>query len=765
MTYLEDRAALAARTDLRGRDFCHALSQRTDEWLAGLFEAAADGVTGAIALVAAGGYGRGQLAPGSDLDVWLLHADQPGIASVADRLWYPVWDTGLQLGHAVRTVRQALALAADDLDTATALLALRPIAGDGDLAAELAERARQQWRKRWKRWLPELTRRASARHAASGEVAFLLEPDIKDGRGGLRDVHALDWAGVAAPVLLEGDSDALADAHDVLLDARVELHRATGRATDRLVLERQDEVAAALGFGDADELMAGIAGAARTISWIGDEAWGRARSAAGGPLGRVFRRDRPVGEGLVLRDGQVHVDTAVEVSAVTLLRAAASAAWAETRIDRASLDRLAAGVKPLDGAWPDGARDALVELLAAGHRAIPVLEALDQRRLIERILPEWSTVRSRPQRNAYHRFTVDRHLCEAAANAATLTARVARPDLLLVGAWLHDIGKGIPERDHTDAGVELVAGIARRMGFGTADVDVLTGLVRHHLLLADAATRRDIEDDATVAVVAAATETIPFLELLEALTEADSLATGSSAWSPWKADLVAQLTARVAHVLRGGAASDIPRRDFPSADVLRLAAAGEIVVRGEGDTLTVVARDRPGLFSQVSGALSLSGLDVLAADADSDDDGTAMSQFRVEAKEGGDVDWTRVTERVRQAVEGDLPVEERLAARVRQPGGVRAKAAAAPRTHVHVDNHASGSATVVEVRAPDDAGVLYRITRAMAALGLDIRHAKVQTLGHEVVDAFYVRGPGGGKVTGDGDVHAVERAILDALAG
>src|SRR3546814_784667 len=208
-----------------------------------------------------------------------------------------------------------------------------------------------------------------------------------------------------------------------------------------------------------------------------------------------------------------------------VLRSAAAAASADTRIHRASLDRLAAAQQPMPEPWPDDARQALSDLLLAGHRAIPVIEALDEMGLWTQVLPEWRAVRSKPQRNAYHRFTVDRHLLEAAANAASLVARTDRPDLLVLGALMHDIGKGYPG-DHTEVGIELLGTIGPRLGFPPADVAVLQAMVRHHLLLPDVATRRDLDDPETVRSVAEALGDRRTLGLLGALTEADSVATG-----------------------------------------------------------------------------------------------------------------------------------------------------------------------------------------------------------------------------------------------
>ena len=196
-----------------------------------------------MALLAVGGYGRAELAPQSDIDVLLLHTGVKDIGAIAEAIWYPIWDEGLKLGHSVRTPKEALALAADDLDTATSLVTVRHLAGDASLSADLADRALALWRKRARRWLAEISTRVRTRQAEAGEVAFLLEPDLKEGRGGLRDVHAIRWAELAQTVMLEGDDATLEANNDVLLDARVELHRITKRPGDRLLLEEQDEVA------------------------------------------------------------------------------------------------------------------------------------------------------------------------------------------------------------------------------------------------------------------------------------------------------------------------------------------------------------------------------------------------------------------------------------------------------------------------------------------------------------------------------------------
>jgi [protein-PII] uridylyltransferase len=695
------------------------------------------------------------------------------VQAVAAAVWYPLWDSRLKIGHAVRTVKEAMALAGDDLHTATSLLDVRLVAGDPELARDLAERAAAQWRARSSKWLGALGEAVAGRHKAAGEVAFLLEPDLKEGRGGLRDVHALRWAESAHRILLPGDDAALGAAHDVLLEARVELQRRTGKPADILLLQEQDGVAAALGDRDADVLMGRVATAARAIAWTSDEAWDRIHSSLRGPRGRVVGTDRPLGPALVLREGTVELAPGADPGAdpSLVLRAAAAAAGAGVRLGRTTLDRLAAAAPSPGDPWPDEARHALVGLLGSGAKAIPVLEALDQKGLLVRTVPEWAPVRHRPQRNAYHRFTVDRHLWEAAAAAAGLADRVSRPDLLVVGAWLHDLGKGYAgtaghDDDHSVAGAAVVEGLTTRMGFPPGDVAALVALVRHHLLLADAATRRDLDDPATASAVAEAVGDPGTLELLHALTEADGAATGQAAWSPWKAGLVGDLVRRVAAALSGAPPVAV---EFPGPAHLALAdrarETGEAVLDTRGRWLTVAAPDRPGLFCRVAGALAVHGLDVLSARAWSGEDGVAVEDFRVEPVLGGEPAWPEVEEGLRKALNGRVSIEARLAERAKAYASRARMASAVPTpTQVSVTNDASDTSTVVEVRAPDRIGTLYRITRALADLELDIRHAKVSTLGPEVVDVFYVVGASGAKITDVDHVAEIERSVTFELS-
>ena len=764
MTPQLDRLVLLQDTSRRGAAFCGLLSEKVDLWLQQLWENAGGPATGA-ALVAVGGYGRSELSPGSDIDVYLLYEPKTPVSALAESIWYPIWDEGIKLGHAVRTVKETLALASDDLDTATAILSTRHIAGDPKLAEELAVKGDELWRKRSKRWLDEMDVRVRSRHEESGEVAFLLEPDLKNGRGGLRDVHAITWAERAGMSLLPGDHETIIEAYEVVLSARVELQRRTGRHSDVLLLEEQDAVSAALGFDDADVFMRALSTAARTIAWVSDELWFRVRSSLDGPTRRKLHRDEKALVGVIVRDGSVALAAGAEPAndPYLVLRVAVTAARNDARIERTTLDRLAES-KPLTTPWSEEARRLFVELFLAGRPAVQVVETLDQRGLWEPIFPEWSVIRCRPQRNAYHRFTIDRHLCEAAANSAVLVDRVDRPDLLVVGTLLHDIGKGRPG-DHTDVGVELIAEIAPRMGFDEGDTLILQQMCRHHLLLPDTATRRDLSDDGTISFVAESVGTLTCLRLLDALTEADSLATGTAAWGSWKAELVGVLVDRVGHVLSGGSVADATDSGFPTSHQRDLLAQRRRIIEAVDDQIVVISPDRPGLFSRVAGVLSLNGLPVLEAAAHSAENQMALEQFRVQSNFDSEIPWDRVIRDLEKALDGRLALAARLEERSKTYRRPRRLPGLVTHPEVIVDNGLSHEATVLEVRAPDGVGVLWRITRALHELDLDITSAKIQTIGTDAVDSFYVRDSEGRKITDHDYLGEIRRSLLYSLEG
>ncbi|MFE9839377.1 [protein-PII] uridylyltransferase [Streptomyces sp. NPDC005551] len=777
-----------------------ALAELTDEWLTGLFDAGAADLRG-VSLVAVGGYGRGELSPRSDLDLLLLHdgGDSRRIAALADRIWYPVWDLGLALDHSVRTPAEARRTAGEDLKVQLGLLDARHLAGDLGLTAGLRTAVLADWRNQAPKRLPELQELCAERAERQGELQYLLEPDLKEARGGLRDATAL--RAVAASWLADAPREGLADARRRLLDVRDALHLATGRATDRLALQEQDQVAAELGLLDADALLRQVYEAARVISYASDVTWRevgrvlrsravrpRLRAMLGGAKPATERS--PLAEGVVEQDGEVVLARAArpERDPVLPLRAAAAAAQSGLPLSLHAVRRMAAVAGPLPTPWPAEAREQLVTLLGSGRPTVDVWEALEADGLITRLLPDWERVRCRPQRNAVHIWTVDRHLIETAVRASELARRVGRPDLLLVAALLHDIGKGWPG-DHSVAGEIIAKDVAARIGFDRAEVAVLATLVRHHLLLVETATRRDLEDPATVRSVAEAVGSQGTLELLHALTEADALATGPAAWSSWRASLVADLVKRVSAVLAGDAPEE-PEDAAPTAEqerlaieafrtggpVLTLHAQTETPAEEEpagdpeplGVELLIAVPDQPEVLPAVAGVLAMHRLTVRTAELRALDLSASVQgsvlllNWRVAAEYGSLPQATRLRADLVRALEGSLDIAGRLAER--DAAYPRRRGTVAPPARVTVAPAASRHATVIEVRAHDAPGLLHRIGRALEKANVRVRSMHVSTLGANAVDAFYVTGPDGAPLPGE-EAATVARALEETLRG
>lgn len=772
-----------------------ALADLTDQWLAGLFTAGSQGARG-VSLVAVGGYGRAELSPRSDLDLLLLHdgSNPDAVAALADRLWYPVWDLGLALDHSVRTSAEARRTASEDLKVQLGLLDARHLAGDLGLTTALRTQVLADWRNQAPRRLPALRELCEERAERHGELQYLLEPDLKEARGGLRDATAL--RAVAASWLADAPREGLADARRRLLDVRDALHLTTGRATDRLALQEQDQLAAELGLPDADALLRQVYEAARIMAYAGDVTWRavgrvlrsramrpRLRAMLGG--GKPTPERSPLAEGVVEHDGEVVLARAARPARdpVLPLRAAAAAAQAGLPLSPHAVRRMAAGVRPVPTPWPAEAREQFVTLLGSGRPTVQVWEALEAEGLVNSLLPDWERVRCRPQRNAVHLWTVDRHLIETVVRASAFTRRVHRPDLLLVAALLHDIGKGRPG-DHSVAGESIARDVAARIGFDPHDVTVIATLVRHHLLLVETATRRDLEDPATVRAVADAVGTQGTLELLHALTEADALATGPAAWSSWRAFLVADLVGRVSAVLSGEEPAD-PAEAAPTAEherlALQAAATGKPVLAlraqdqppaaptGDPEPLSaellIAVPDRTGVLPALAGVLAVHRLTVRTAELRTMDlpDGTALLlDWRVAAEYGSLPQAARLRADLVRALDGSLDIAGRLAER--DAAYPRRRGVVPPPPRVTVAPAASRHATVIEVRAQDAPGLLFRIGRALEDAAVQVRSAHVSTLGANAVDAFYVTGFEGAPLSLE-EAVAVARKLEEALRG
>ena len=539
-----------------------------------LCTAAYDGCGGpevGAALIAVGGYGRAELAPYSDLDVVLVSDEGVELGEVAQQVWYPIWDSGSQLDHSVRTLPEMVATAAGDVRVASGLLDVRHLAGDSNLTLRLRTTMLAQWRRNARERLPELHEMVRTRHRLIGELAHLSVPDLKEAEGGLRDATVLNT--LVATWLVDVPHGDLERCRLALLDVRDRLHEAAGRATDRVAPEAWSELAESLGLADERAAQVHVRELGRRITHLSRLAWRRVDAVLARPGSpRTARKPalEPVAAGVALSRGEVVLDQGARPTddPVLLLRAATAAAELDAVLAPPTAARLAREAAPLPDPWPAEARQLLVRMLASGRGLLAVWETLEETGALGMILPEWERIRLLPHASVIHRFTVDRHVVETCIEASELIREVSRPDVLMVAALLHDIGKG-GLTEHSVAGEPIARDIATRMGFDPPTADLIALLVRHHLLLAETATTRDPDDPATVELVVGRMGTGQALSLLTALTEADAKATSPKAWSSWRAGLIRGLSRHAQAALDPGVAppaalaEEVPVPDRP----------------------------------------------------------------------------------------------------------------------------------------------------------------------------------------------------------
>lgn len=743
-----------------------------------------------LAVVALGGYGRRELSPFSDIDLMLLYRPQEAsrVQDTAEGLFYPLWDAGLELGHGVRTVDECLAVASENLELETSFCQARLLVGDQDLFRELVDRLRSRVMiGGGAEFALRLLEAREVRHAACGSTGMLIEPDLKSGRGGLRDVHEAFWLafalrgvtgfyGLMSTGWLPPASLAeLETSTDCLLRARASLHYALGRKVDRLYLDVQDEVAAAFrpvdGQGSLEstgrtlQVTREISQAAQAVSLLSEDIWSAALSEAGSTAPGPWSVALPV---------------------------------------------------PLPDV-ADERREILLSLLRAGEAGTSRLERLSRRGVLSAWVPGWERVRSLGQRDGLHTYTVDGHSLQCVASAVGLAegrrqvvagqARVhadhepsvallseplatslarelaATPewDLFLLACLLHDVGKGRAADDHCHAGAGLAARALAALGQPPEARELVAFLIQQHLLLPETAARRDLDDPALIARLAETIGSRERLVMLYVLTVADSMSTGSAVWTPWTATLVRELFFKVLNVL-GEEGSERPQSDLRedvAADVAPLLAmvvpvgplGGELTLKVHPgplagvDELSVVSPSYPGLLARLSGVLAYHGVNILSAQVQPLGDDLVARGFHVADQFGGTIPrerWEAVRLDIARAFEGRLSLDYRLAEKAARYARIGTVERLEP-SRVVLDDGASDTLTVIEVHAADRIGLLYTLAHTLDDLSLEVKLAKVATQRGRVVDVFYVADAWGNKLVEPDHLVEVERALLFAL--
>jgi len=804
-----------------------------------------------VALIAQGGYGRGELNPCSDIDLLVVYPQRPDafVETVTEKVLYALWDTGLTVGHALRNLRDCVKLGGKDLKVKTALLDTRFLAGDRALYDSFATLMESELLKRnASRFFREKVAESEDRHRRFGDSVYLVEPHIKEGEGGLRDIHTAMWLAkvkyvvrdlaelMEKGVLTQSDYAEIAAARDFLWRVRNALHFLSGQHLDQLTFEFQERIAADLGYHDSghakavERFMRDYYLHARTVNRFSDDVIARCLEPTApyrffGRLGgRAIRPGvRIAGNELVVGDPSTFRD-----DPVMLLRVFGDAQRHDVRLSPATRRLIRANASLIDERVrrsPAAAR-AFLDILGWTYGVYDTLHEMHELDVLDAYLPEFMNLRCMAQYDRYHIYTVDEHTLRAVYRLEQLLhgefkrevpqltqvmREVGGIEILYLAMLFHDAGKG-QGGDHSNKGAEMARRVAARLGLNDDETAQLELLVRHHLLMHHLATRRDIHDPKLVGEFARTVGTLATLQKLYVLTFADLGATNPKLWNSWQDMLLGELYGlavegfergitieqaqveratrireRVAAAIGDGEAlerflADMPDRYFlstPEADIpqhfelVRRHAEAPLVTtvehfpEREFSEFTVVTRDRPGLFAQLTGVLRAHGMNIGTARIATGGGGVVVDVFRVTHLDGApialDADrWERVQVAVGKVLAGELDVEE-MVARAGRPSALGEKVVPRLPTKVEIDNRVSQDFTVVDVFTLDRAGILFAIANALYHLGLSIHLAKITTSVDRVLDVFYVTDRDGRKIEDPAQLALIRDTVLEEL--
>jgi [protein-PII] uridylyltransferase len=755
-----------------------------------------------ITVTAVGGYGRSEMAPYSDVDIMVLARDRGTLSSDCGQAFlYRLWDLGLNISHSFRTLGEALEDSMKDLKTRTLLIDSRYVAGSRELFAEFGRDVSEKLLfKSKKTFISDILRDIQLRHRTYGESLYLLEPHIKEGRGGLRDIHCIGWllkilfrgaeGATYGEVVSRHKYDLLMKARDFLLKVRLWLHCTAGRKNDVLSYEYQEEVARSLGFHDtgrfyAPELL--MRRYYRETGHVSD-----LLSRLGHHAGRRFF-SLPFGLGMrklsndfyTVRNELTCRTSEVLSAPEKILEAFLVYAQTGKRLSHDFRDTISTRAKTFHKRhWTSKSLTAPFVRILKGERVYETLSAMHDLGVLDRLLPEFGRLNHLVVYELYHRYTVDEHSLlairnlESAKNSRELKLQYLaemfksiKQEVLFLAILLHDIGKGVSKR-HEEAGYRLIKDVLERFDLANGDKRMIEFLVRHHITLARLALTRDPSAPESIAQITGIVGSEDSLKALYLMTYADMTAVNPDFWTDWKAVVFHELYEGAIGHLRGLSSTfedllDLELRDFAKDMPERylLSEPFDTIARDHGHVkaalaeglsavfqerldgtveLTVATRDRPGLFSRIVGLLSARGFNILRARLYTSRSGVVVDKILV--SNWRSLWWEGLEEGLRRELRASL-LAEREALPGASPKASPAVQITAPQRHrfeyvVEIDNETSDTQTLVEIALPDRVGLLYDITRVLYLEGVDIESAVINTEDGVAQDVFYTRQQG-----------------------
>ena len=813
-----------------------------------------------LSIIAVGGYGRGELAPHSDLDLLFLIPDDlnktetKNIESLVQLILYVLWDLGYKVGHSTRTILDCIKKSKSDLTISTSLLEKRFIAGNEHIFNLLnTEFNSYIANTKTLNFVQAKLEEADLRHKRFGESRYVVEPNVKDGKGGLRDLHTLIWILkfaykvdsisklIKMGALSKNEALAFADAQRFLLSVRCHLHYRAQREDDRLAMDAQLEIAKSMNFKntithkDVERFMKRYFLATKTVGNLTRIFCAAIETEFNKPLRLSFlsfKKSEDV-DPFSIELGRLYIQNknTLTKNPLNIIKLFYISHQKNIDIHPSTLRLITSSTNLINSEVRRdfNANQMFLDILTSQRDSTRTLRLMNESNVLGKFIPEFQKIVCLMQFDMYHSYTVDEHTIFTISNlhslkngkfndfaplASKVIKEISSYRCLFVAMLLHDIAKG-KKGDHSINGSIVASTVCPRLGLSNDETEIVKWLVLHHLLLSKTAFRYELGDPKTINDFAKKVKTVENLKLLLVLTVADIKGVGPEIWNDWKGSLISDLYLKSLNVLQKRKSTQSlneyieTTKELFKSDLLKNGVKKEVVeqytknyyknywkifslktlinhfyifnkmiddkkkfkihLSKENDSqateLIVIAPDHHGLFSRISGLVAASGYDVVSAKIITRSDGYALDTFFIQNKEKKPISEDHLRKKLVQTIalglEGNFDIEKALNIKWEEIPA-RFRAVKAP-IRIIVDNETSENFTILDIKCKNAPGVLYKITKTLTSLGVQINTANISTYGDRVVDIFYIKNAFGSKVDDKITADKIKMSILQIL--